>query len=102
MSKNNKLALGAIGAILVVVGIYSMSGKSNQKMAADTTKQVAPQQQTAQNDKPIDLKAQSSDFLVDFFVDGLAQEEYTTTNEKIDSSFTPYQLEASGAITTNF
>ena len=100
MSNNNKLTLGAVASILIILGIFFVS-KNNQK-APTTNQQLASQQVATSNNQELDLKAQSSDFLIDFFVDGLAEEEYTTTNENIETSFTPYELEATGVISTNF
>jgi hypothetical protein len=58
--------------------------------------------QTRENLEELKLKAAPNDELVDFFVDGLTEEELLTATENIDNSFTPYTIEATGVITTNF
>jgi hypothetical protein len=100
-AKNKRIAWGLTGALFALGIILAMNiNSSPQQIQKD--KIAETKSQTRENLEELKLKAAPNDELVDFFVDGLTEEELLTATENIDNSFTPYTIEATGVITTNF
>jgi hypothetical protein len=103
MKEQNKRILFGLIAIVLLVALFSFGNKPDIKNVTNSQTQViTTESQTQKNLEEMKLKSASSDTVVDFFVNGLTDEELITATQNIDNSFTPYSFEASGVITTNF